>query len=135
MRERDFLGVDWKNGSVAIANPKTHLIENILDTRYKFKLTDTQEINNTYYIKIRVNTSSDKITEAEYLKEQQNGLRWLLQKHLGQKASLTASDFKTLPEGTDIVETYENITTRVAIIHQNADDLHEEHYFAIAESK
>lgn len=135
MRERDFLGVDWKNGSVAIANPKTHLIENILDTRYKFKLTDTQEINNTYYIKIRVNTSSDKITEAEYLKEQQNGLRWLLQKHLGQKASLTASDFKTLPEGTDIVETYENTTTRVAIIHQYADDLHEEQYIAIAESK
>jgi hypothetical protein len=135
MRERDFLGVDWKNGSVAIANPKTHLIENILDTRYKFKLTDTQETNNTYYIKIRVNSSSDKITESGYLKEQQDGLRWLLQKHLGQKASLTASDFKTLPEGTDIVETYENTTTRVAIIHQYADDLHEEQYIAIAESK
>ncbi|MBR8709704.1 DUF4377 domain-containing protein [Bacteroides pyogenes] len=134
MRERDFLGVDWKNGSVTLANPKTNCIYNILDTHYEFLLTDTQKLNKTCYIKIQVSNSSN-ITETEYLKEQEAGLKWLLKKYLGEKSSLTASDFKTLPEDTDIVETYENSTTLVAILHQNADDMHEECYYAIAESK
>lgn len=134
MRERDFLGVDWKNGSVALANPKTNGIYNVLDTRYEFLLTDTQKVNETCYIKIQVPNSSH-LTDAEYLTAQEEGLRWLLGKHLGEKSSLTASDFKTLPEGADVAETYENKTTRVAIVHQNADDLHEEQYYAIAESK
>ncbi|MBR8721443.1 hypothetical protein IX307_001599 [Bacteroides pyogenes] len=134
MRERDFLGVDWKNGSVTLANPKTNCIYNILDTHYEFLLTDTQKLNETCYIKIQVSNSSN-ITETEYLKEQEAGLKWLLKKYLGEKSSLTASDFKTLPEDTDIVETYENSTTLVAILHQNADDMHEECYYAIAESK
>lgn len=134
MRERDFLGVDWKNGSVALANPKTNGIYNVLDTRYEFLLTDTQKVNETCYIKIQVPNSSH-LTDAEYLTAQEEGLRWLLGKHLGEKSSLTASDFKTLPEGADVAETYESKTTRVAIVHQNADDLHEEQYYAIAESK
>lgn len=134
MRERDFLGVDWKNGSVTLANPKTNCIYNILDTHYEFLLTDTQKLNETCYIKIQVSNSSN-ITETEYLKEQEAGLKWLLKKYLGEKSSLTASDFKTLPEDTDIVETYENSTILVAILHQNADDMHEECYYAIAESK
>lgn len=134
MRERDFLGVDWKNGSVTLANPKTNCIYNILDTHYEFLLTDTQKLNETCYIKIQVSNSSN-ITETEYLKEQEAGLKWLLKKYLGEKSSLTASDFKMLPEDTDIVETYENSTTLVAILHQNADDMHEECYYAIAESK
>ncbi|MDY4248768.1 DUF4377 domain-containing protein [Bacteroides pyogenes] len=134
MRERDFLGVNWKNGSVTLANPKTNCIYNILDTHYEFLLTDTQKLNETCYIKIQVSNSSN-ITETEYLKEQEAGLKWLLKKYLGEKSSLTASDFKTLPEDTDIVETYENSTTLVAILHQNADDMHEECYYAIAESK
>ena len=134
MRERDFLGVDWKNGSIILANPKTNCIFNILDTRYEFLLTNTQELNETCYIKIQVSNSSN-LSDAEYLKEQENGLKWLLKKHLGNKSSLAASDFKTLPEKADIVETYENSTTLVAILHQNADDMHEEYYYAIAESK
>lgn len=134
MRERDFLGVDWTNGSIVLANPKTNCIYNILDTRYEFLLTNTQKINETCYIKILVSNSSN-LTDAACLKEQEAGLRWLLNKHLGEKASLGASDFKTLPEGADMVETYENSTTRVAILHQHADDLHEERYYAIAESK
>lgn len=134
MRERDFLGVNWKNGSVTLANPKINCIYNILDTHYEFLLTDTQKLNETCYIKIQVSNSSN-ITETEYLKEQEAGLKWLLKKYLGEKSSLTASDFKTLPEDTDIVETYENSTTLVAILHQNADDMHEECYYAIAESK
>lgn len=134
MRERDFLGVDWKNGSFALANPKTNGIYNVLDTRYEFLLTDTQKANETCFIKIQVSNSSH-LADAEYLKAQEEGLKWLLGKHLGEKSSLTASDFKTLPEGADVVETYENKTTRVAIVHQNADDLHEERYYAIAESK
>lgn len=134
MRERDFLGVDWKNGSVALANPKTNGIYNVLDTRYEFLLTDTQKVNGTCYIKIQVPNSSH-LADAEYLKTQEEALKWLLKKHLGGKSSLTASDFKTLPKGVDVVETYENNTTRVAIVHQNADDLHEEQYYAIAESK
>ena len=134
MRERDFLGVDWKNGSIALANPKTNCIYNVLDTRYEFLLTDTQKVNGTCYIKIQVPNSSH-LADAEYLKTQEEALKWLLKKHLGGKSSLTASDFKTLPKGADVVETYENKTTRVAIVHQNADDLHEECYYAIAESK
>lgn len=134
MRERDFLGVDWKNGSIAIANPKTNSVYNVLDTRYTFLLTDTQKENDTCYIKIRVSNSSN-LSDTEYLKEQKAGLKWLLEKHLGEKSSLPASDFKTLPEGADIVETYENSTTRVAILHQYADDMHEECYYAIAEAK
>lgn len=134
MRERDFLGVDWKNGSVTLANPKTNYIYNILDTRYEFLLSDTQKLNETCYIKIQVSNSSN-LTDTEYLKEQEIGLKWLLKKHLGEKSSLIASDFKTLPEDADIVETYENSTTLVAILHQNADDMHQECYYAIAESK
>lgn len=134
MRERDFLGVDWKNGSIALANPKTNCIYNVLDTRYEFLLTDTQKVNETCYIKIQVPNSSH-LADAEYLKTQEEALKWLLKKHLGGKSSLTASDFKTLLKGADVVETYENKTTRVAIVHQNADDLHEECYYAIAESK
>lgn len=134
MRERDFLGVDWKNGSIALANPKTNCIYNVLDTRYEFLLTDTQKVNGTCYIKIQVPNSSH-LADAEYLKTQEEALKWLLKKHLGGKSSLTASDFKTLLKGADVVETYENKTTRVAIVHQNADDLHEECYYAIAESK
>jgi hypothetical protein len=134
MRARDFLGVDWKNGSVAIANPKTSSIYNILDTRYEFLLTDTQKINETCYIKIQVSRTSD-LTGTEYLKAQEDRLRWLLKKHLGETSSLTASDFKTLPEGTEIVETYENNTTRVAILHQSGNDTRTECYYAIAESK
>lgn len=134
MRERDFLGVDWKNGSIALANPKTNCIYNVLDTRYEFLLTDTQKVNGTCYIKIQVPNSSH-LADAEYLKTQEEALKWLLKTHLGEKSSLTASDFKTLPKGVDVVETYENNTTRVAIVHRNADDLHEEQYYAIAESK
>lgn len=134
MRERDFLGVDWKNGSVALANPQTHCIYNVLDTRYEFLLTDTQKLNETCYIQIQVSVSPE-LTDAEYLKEQEAGLRWLMEKYLGEKSSLTASDFKTLPEGADMLETYENSTTRVAILHQQADDMHAECYYAIAEPK
>lgn len=134
MRERDFLGIDWKNGGVTLANPKTVCVYNILDTRYEFLLTDTQMSNDTPYVRIAV-ASPDEITDADYLKLQEEGLKWLMKKHLGEKTSLTASDFKTLPEGADIVETYENVTTRVAILHQHADDLHEECYYAIAEPK
>ncbi len=134
MRERDFLGVDWKKGSIALANPKTNCIYNILDIKYEFLLTNTQELNETCYIKIQVSNSSN-LTGTDYLKEQEAGLKWLLEKHLGEKSSLPASDFKTLPEGADIVETYENSTTLVAILHQNADDMHDECYYAIAESR
>ncbi len=134
MRERDFLGIDWKNGSVTLANPKTVCIYNILDTRYEFLLTDTQMSNDTPYVRIAV-ASPDEITDADYLKLQEEGLIWLMKKHLGEKTSLNVSDFKTLPQDASIAETYENKTTRVAIIHQSADDLHEDHYYAIAEPK
>ena len=44
--------------------------------------------------------------------------------------------YEFLLTDTQIVnETYENSTTRVAIVHQNVDDLYEEGYYAIAESK
>ena len=134
MRERDFLGVDWTNGAVAIANPKTSLIYSILDTRYEFLLTDTQMLNSTCYVIIKVAFSSG-LTDAEYLKRQEAGLRWLLEKHLGKQPSQTAADFKTLPQDADIVEIYGNNTTRAALLHSKGDDTHEEYYYVIAEPK
>lgn len=134
MRERDFLGVDWKNGNVTIANPKTNLIYSILDTRYEFLLTNTQMTNETCYVRIKVACSSE-LTDAEYLKEQEAGLRWLLKKHLGEETSQNAADFKTLPGDADIVETYENSTTHAALFHRKGDDSHGECYYVIAESK
>lgn len=134
MRERDFLGVDWRNGSVVIANPKVNQIYSILDTRYEFLLTDTQKLNDTSYVIIKV-ASSFELTEAESLKKQEAGLRWLLNKHLGAKSLQNAAGFKTLPEDADIVETYENNTTRAALLHRKGDGTHEECYYVIAESK
>lgn len=134
LHERDFLGVDWKNGDVVIANPKTNHIYSILDNRYEFLLTDTQIHNETPYVKIKVAFSSG-ISDAEYIKKQEAGLRWLLKKHLGNKTSHTAADFKTLPEDASIVETYDNSTTLAALLHQRSDDTHEECFYVIAESK
>gem|GEM_PF-1366590 len=134
MRERDFLGVDWKNGNVTIANPKANLIYSILDTRYEFLLTNTQRTNETCYVRIEVARSSE-LTDAECLKEQEAGLRWLLKKHLDEKTSQNAADFKTLPGDADIVETYENSTTHAALLHRKGDDSHGEGYYVIAESK
>lgn len=134
MRERDFLGVDWKNGSIVLANPKTNCIYNILDKRYEFLLTDTQMLNDTPYVKIKVANSS-LLSDAEYLKEQEEGLEWLLKKYLGDQSSMTASSFRTLPEGADIVETHENATTRAALVHKAADEMAEECFYVIAEAK
>ena len=134
MRERDFLGIDWIGGSIVLANPQTNLIYCVLDTRYEFLLTNTQLRNNTPFVKIRVAADSHS-TDAENLKRQEDGLRWLLEKHLGYKTFETAADFKTLPEDASIIETYGNETTRVALLHFTEDDLHEEYYCIIAEPK
>ena len=136
MRERDFLGVDWEKGSVTLANPKTNCIYCLLDSSYEFLLTDTQEKNNTPYIKIQVANSSN-LTESEYLKKQEAGLKWLLRKHLSEQPAqnVNASDFKTLPENADIVEVYENGTTQAALIHYDGDDLYTECYYIIAEPR
>lgn len=133
MRVRDFLGVDWANGRVELDDPENSYIYNILDTRHKFLLSEIQKRNNTSFVRIQVPVYPE--STDEYLEEQEAGLRWLLQKHLGEKSSLTASDFRTLPEDAEVVETYENSTTIVAILHQNADDSHEECYYAVAEPK
>lgn len=134
MRERDFLGIDWKNGSIALANPQTHVIYCVLDTRYEFLLTDTQLRNNTPFVKIKVAFTPD-LTDTENLKRQEDGLRWLLEKHLGYKTFETTADFKTLLEDASIVETYSNETTRAALLHFKDNDFHEECYYIIAEPK
>ena len=54
MRERDFLGIDWKNGGITLANPQSHVVYCVLDTRYEFLLTDTQLRNNIPFVKIKV---------------------------------------------------------------------------------
>ena len=134
MRERDFLGIDWKNGGITLANPQSHVVYCVLDTRYEFLLTDTQLRNNIPFVKIKVAFASD-LTDAENLKRQENGLRWLLEKHLGYKTFETIADFKTLPEDASIVETYGNETTRAALLHFKDNDFHEECYYIIAEPK
>lgn len=134
MRERDFLGIDWTKGGVTLANPQTNAIYCVLDTRYEFLLTDTQQRNNTSFVKIGV-TNNINFTDAENLKRQEDGLRWLLIKYLGDKTAETIDNFKTLPEDASIVETYGNVATRAALIHVKGDDLHEECYYIIAEPK
>ena len=134
MRERDFLGIDWKDGGITLANPQSHVVYCVLDTRYEFLLTDTQLRNNIPFVKIKVAFASD-LTDAENLKRQENGLRWLLEKHLGYKTFETIADFKTLPEDASIVETYGNETTRAALLHFKDNDFHEECYYIIAEPK
>lgn len=134
MRERDFLGIDWKNGGVVLANPQANAIYCVLDTRYEFLLTDIQQRNNTPFVKIKV-AADINFTDTENLKRQENGLRWLLEKHLGYRTFETAADFKTLPEDASVVETYGNDTTRAALLYFAGDDFHEECYYIIAEPK
>ena len=134
MRERDFLGIDWKNGGITLANPQSHVVYCVLDTRYEFLLTDTQLRNNIPFVKIKVAFASD-LTDAENLKRQENGLRWLLEKHLGYRTFETVADFKTLPEDASIVETYGNDTTRAALLYFASDDFHEACYYIITEPK
>ena len=134
MRQRDFIGIDWKNGDITISNPTTNCIFNILDKRYEFLLTDTQIVNDTPYIKIMLRNSAS-LSDADYLKGQESGLKWLLNKYLGNKTSSSASSFKTLPEGDEIIETYENNTTRAALLHKPEDELNEERFYVIAEAK
>lgn len=97
-------------------------------------MTDTQQRNNTSFVKIGV-ANNINFTDAENLKRQEDGLRWLLTKYLGDKTAETIDNFKTLPEDASIVETYGNVTTRAALIHFKGDDLHEECYYIIAEPK
>ena len=90
--------------------------------------------DNTPYVEIGVAYTSG-LTDAEYIKRQENGLRWLLAEHLGGKNTEARSEFKTVPESAEVVETYGNATTRAALIHTNEDDLHAERYYIITEKK
>lgn len=134
MRERDFLGIDWENGSITIANPKTERIYCVLDTRYEFLLTSTQLCNDIPYVKINV-APSNNLSDADNLKREKDGLEWLLKKQIGSATTISADEFKTLPEDSDIIATYENKSTRVAILHFTGNDLCAENYFVIAEPK
>lgn len=134
MYGRDFLCVDWTDGIVTIANPTNNGVYCILDKRHEFSIVDKQELNGTLYTKLYAKASLDE-TGNENLEEKKASLQWLLKKHLGAPSSVAVSDFKTLPEGTDVVETYQNKTTRAALLHRPADDFHLETYLAIAEAK
>lgn len=134
MRERDFIGVDWTKGSISLANPQTMCIYCLLDSRYEFLLTDTQQSNNTSFVKIQVAYSSG-LTDSEYLEKQEAGLKWLLKEYLGSPSALPASDFKTLPEDAEIVEVYENSTTRAALLYFEGNDLREACFAVVAEGK
>lgn len=134
MRERDFLGVDWTSGSVALANPRTSVIYCLLDTRHEFLLTDTRETNKTRYISIKVKYDVTR-SDAENLKRQLKELQWLMERYPGQNTHLSSSEFKTVPHDVEFIQTAENKTTRVALLHHRGDDLHEECYSLIAESK
>ena len=79
--------------------------------------------------------NSASLSDADYLKKQESGLKWLLKKYLDNKTSSSASSFKTLPEGDEIIETYENANTRAALLHKPEDELNEERFYVIAEAK
>ena len=92
MRQRDFIGIDWKNGDIVPSYPTTNCIINLVDKRYEFLLTDTQIVNDTPYDKIFV-TNSASLSDTEWLKRQESGLKWLLNKYLGNTVSSSASAF------------------------------------------
>ncbi len=134
MQERDFLCVDWTCGIYAMANPLTACIYCVLDSRYEFLLTDTQMRNGTYYVKIRVAPGSE-LVQSEYVKKQEQGLKWLLDKYLARQPIPNVADFKTLPEDAEVVDVYGNSTTRAALIHNDDIDIYKEYYYVIAEQK
>lgn len=134
MQERDFLCVDWTCGIYAMANPLTACIYCVLDSRYEFLLTDTQMRNGTYYVKIRVAPGSE-LVQSEYVKKQEQGLKWLLDKYLARQPIPNVADFKTLPEDAEVVDVYGNSTTRAALIHHDDIDNYKEYYYVIAEQK
>ena len=134
MQERDFLCVDWTCGIYAMANPLTACIYCVLDSRYEFLLTDTQMRNGTYYVKIRVAPGSE-LVQSEYVKKQEQGLKWLLDKYLARQPIPNVADFKTLPEDAEVVDVYGNSTTCAALIHNDDIDIYKEYYYVIAEQK
>lgn len=134
MRERDFLGIDWKHGNVALANPKTQCVYCVLDKRFEFLLTDTQLRNNRPFVKIEV-ASADNLSDADNLKREKEGLTRLLEKFLKPEQSLTALDFTTLPDEAELVKCYGNNTTRAALLHFKGNEARGEHFFIIAEEK
>ena len=76
-----------------------------------------------------------ELVQSEYLKKQEQGLKWLLDKFLARQPIPNAADFKTLPEDADIVAVYGNSTTRAALIHHDDIDNYKEYYYVIAEQK
>lgn len=130
MRERNFLCIDWEKGDIAISNPRTNYVSCVLDKRWEFYMVDTQVFNGTPYTTIYVKEKENVGSE-----ERKAGLRWLLRKHLGYPSTVAQSDFKTLPEGIEIIETYQNETTCAALVFRPEDDYRPEESFVIAEGK
>lgn len=135
MRERDFLGIDWAKSDITLSDPVTRSIYCVLDRRMEFRMVDIQEKNGTPYTTIYVRSKNETASGKELPEEQKALLQWLLGKYLGSPVSLSLSEFKTLPEGVDVVAAYTGSTTRAAILHQLADDSHAEGYYAIAEAR
>lgn len=133
MRERDFLCIDWTEGDITLSKPSNNGIYCVLDRRWEFSIVDTQQLNGTLYTKINAKTQNDAELGDEYPEAHKAALQWLMRKHLGNPTSVALSAFKTLPEGVDVVETYNNSTTRVALVHQHEDDYHLEKYYVIVE--
>lgn len=133
MRERDFLGIDWTYGDITIANPTNNGIYCILDNRHEFSIVSVQDFNGTRYTTINAKVGIDG-SGNENLEEKKTSLQWLLKKHMGAPTSVALSGFKTIPEGAEVIETYQNKSTRAALLHSPADDYHLEKYYVVAEA-
>ena len=49
--------------------------------------------------------------------------------------TVALSEFKTLPEGVEVVETFQNASTRAALIYRPEDDYNLEKYYVVVEGR
>ena len=129
--ERDFLCYDWVEGSFAIAKPSNHGIFCLLDKKYEYTASDTQEMNGTRYGNIGVRNSYGLSGDAQY-SYMQDALIKLMGDNVGQPQSADGKSalFKCLPtDGFEAIKYWENKTTRILLLHQlPADDVREKYY-------
>ena len=135
MRERDFLGIDWTKGDITTSNPVTHGIYCLLDIRWEYQIVDTRELDGTLYTTLYAQPKPADKPEYVYIAEQKEALRLLLWKHLGKPVTVALSEFKTLPEGVEVVETFQNASTRAALIYRPEDDYNLEKYYVVVEGR
>ncbi len=134
---RDFLCYDWTDGSIVLTNPTYHGVYCLLDRKYKYQASDTQEQNGTRFASIHL-IGNDTASVAESLKQSKEALTELMTDNFGQAQDATykVEAFKCLPaNNTEIVKYWEIAATRIALLHRPSSDDRREKYYLHFESK